>query len=345
MKEKIRIITFAHKRPDFIEFQYNSIKKYVKCDYEYIVFNNAVDDEKLKNKIHENCSKLGVKCIDVVLEDHLKETNGEINFTGTKYTSPNLACSYPLVWLWSDKNFIKQEKYLCIMDSDMFFIENINILDMMKNKDMIYIPQYRERGVIKYIHSHFICLNFEKNPNLLNLNWNPGRVYGVPVDVGGQNHFFLQENENKMNSDYIDEYSIEDISYSETGDINIHFIINGNINYHVILDKDDNTKSFNLMNQRDKICEYNSFPHEKQFKSLSEYSEHIKKIILAIFDLFKLKNINILDFPKPIRIEFLTKSSEYYNFFIVHYKSGSNYLHFNTDEYNKQKTKELIKLI
>lgn len=346
MNEKIKIITFAHKRPDFIESQYKSIKKYVKCDYEYVVFNNAVDDEKLKKEIHEICEKINIKCIDVELEEKLRETNGEINFTEKKYTNPNLACSYPLVWLWTEKTFLNQENYLCIIDSDMFFISDINLFDLIKDNDIVYIPQYRANGSVKYIHSHFVCLNLKKNPKLLDLNWNPGKVYGNAVDVGGQNHFFLQKNEHEMKNQYIDEYSIEDIYYSENGDKNIHFIINGNVNYRIILDEKNNLKHCDVfLNRLDKICSNKSFPHEKDFESFYEYSEHLKNIVLSLFGLFETKKINILDFPKPIRIEFLTKSLEHLDFFIVHYKSGSNYLSFNTNEYNKQKTNEIIKFI
>ena len=36
----IKIYTYSHNRPDFIEPQFNSIKKHVKDDFEFIVFNN-----------------------------------------------------------------------------------------------------------------------------------------------------------------------------------------------------------------------------------------------------------------------------------------------------------------
>ena len=36
----IKIYTYSHNRPDFIEPQYNSIKKHIKDDFEFIVFNN-----------------------------------------------------------------------------------------------------------------------------------------------------------------------------------------------------------------------------------------------------------------------------------------------------------------
>ena len=36
----IRIYTYSHNRPDLIEPQYDSLKKHIKDDFEFIVFNN-----------------------------------------------------------------------------------------------------------------------------------------------------------------------------------------------------------------------------------------------------------------------------------------------------------------
>ena len=37
---KVKIYTYSHNRPDFIKLQYETIKRHVKNDYEFIVFNN-----------------------------------------------------------------------------------------------------------------------------------------------------------------------------------------------------------------------------------------------------------------------------------------------------------------
>ena len=60
----VTIITYAHKRPDFIYLQYESIKKHLKSEYEYIVFNNSIDSVDNYNEIHNICKELNIKCID-----------------------------------------------------------------------------------------------------------------------------------------------------------------------------------------------------------------------------------------------------------------------------------------
>ena len=37
----IKVLTAVVNNPVFIEIQYFTLKKYIKCDYEFIVFNDA----------------------------------------------------------------------------------------------------------------------------------------------------------------------------------------------------------------------------------------------------------------------------------------------------------------
>ena len=75
---KIKIYTFSHNRPDFIELQYNSIKKHVKDDFEFIVFNNEYPggdggfDPNRISEIDTECNRLGIKTIHVELEPEFK---------------------------------------------------------------------------------------------------------------------------------------------------------------------------------------------------------------------------------------------------------------------------------
>ena len=207
----IKIVTYAHKRPDFINYQYRSIKRYLKSEYEFIVFNNAVDDINLYNEIHRICSDLNIRCIDIKLSNDLKYIDGETNFENNKYPNANLATSYPIIW--SFKNHFNQNDnndIICIIDSDMFFINEIDIENEIKDKDILYIPQYRDFGRVKYIWNAFVCLNIPRNRNLLNLNWHPGSVNNVACDVGGQTHHDLIKN--NYSSRVIEEYSIRALS-------------------------------------------------------------------------------------------------------------------------------------
>ena len=78
---KIKIYTYSHNRPDFIALQYESIKRHLKDDFEYIVFNNERPggdggyDEKKIQIIYDKCEQIGVQCIRVELDKELQYLN------------------------------------------------------------------------------------------------------------------------------------------------------------------------------------------------------------------------------------------------------------------------------
>lgn len=57
---KIRILTFHYNKPDFIEWQYKTFKRFLMDDFELIVFNDAArsKDEKAIQEIFERLDKV-----------------------------------------------------------------------------------------------------------------------------------------------------------------------------------------------------------------------------------------------------------------------------------------------
>ena len=133
-----KIISVFNKHEDFIELQYNSIKKHVSGDYEYIVFNNAIDDKQAQ-KNEQECKKLNIKCIRI---------QPLINGGPSKKaaTALNLAFSY-----------LTNEKVFKI-DSDMFFISDININELL-DKDLVLVPNYKINKLVMWSGVFGINLN------------------------------------------------------------------------------------------------------------------------------------------------------------------------------------------
>lgn len=328
----IHIFTYAHKRPDFIKLQYESIKKHVIGEYEYVVFNNAIDSKEQHEEIKNICDELNIKCVDIVIHNDIASSliMGSIN--GNKYSNANVGTSYPIIYTF--KHYLTNEKKICIIDSDMFFIEDINFDDLMKDKDALYIPQYRDNNKLKYMWNALVCLNFERNKKLKELDWNCDYVGNIGLDVGGKTRHFLSANE--LDVLVMEEYCIYD--YLDNGDTKrIHFILNGNINYNLEIDNNNNLLSFSHTGG-DKLFENKSFPHEIEH---SNYPSYILDKTIKILDIFEKYNV---DLPNPKHIGFIGfMGSE--EFFVLHYKSGSNYLGFTTEDYNNKKTNEIKKIL
>ena len=147
----IKIYTYSHNRPDLIEPQYDSLKKHVKDEFEFIVFNNEREggdpgsgyDSTRIAEIDNVCHKLGIKSIRVELDKDLQYINGTQQFSGESFVSGGShACGYSFTWGWKH-HISKNDCISVILDSDMFFIRDVSIQDVMSEHNLAIIPSYR----------------------------------------------------------------------------------------------------------------------------------------------------------------------------------------------------------
>ena len=179
----IKIITVFDKHEDFIKLQYESIKKYVKGEYDYIVFNNASNQEQaIKNQ--EVCAELGINCIRI----SINYNQGASNIAGEA-----LNVSF---------NSLPNELVFKI-DSDMFFTSEINLEKLFDDSDLIYIPTLQQNREIMW--SGVFGINLKKID--IPLNFNPSVINGT--DTFGQS--CLLTNKPKYRKKIFNLYNLQDI--------------------------------------------------------------------------------------------------------------------------------------
>ena len=209
---KTYIISTHFNRTDFIYLQYDTIKKFFKGEYEFIVVNDGKDfgdysnngDSTFKNKINKTCQELGIKCIEVPQHLH---TQRNILFPNTKEVNVQNPCTRCAIAVQYGFNYIVKnytDGNLFILDSDMFLINDLNIDTIMKDNIILGHKQPTSDGF--YLWNGICVFNLKKNPELHNFSWDCGRVNGIPVDVGGQNYHYLQK--------YKDNLEIKQIHYT-----------------------------------------------------------------------------------------------------------------------------------
>jgi hypothetical protein len=343
------IAASTYNRPDFIEFQYKSIQKHIKSDFKFIVVNNAKfsfidrkkDSSELFYQIKEVCEKLNIDYYDVnICENTLKKaTSGSI--VNYKYTTDPYACNYSIQWTF--ENIIsKIEGIVYIIDSDLFFINDVDLESELKYFDCGYIPQYR--GVrqnsemvlasVKYMWNMFCGFNTKRRSDLNELNWSLIPINDQPCDVGAHTHFFLQE-KTDLKQIYFEEHAIYEIKKLDEDTIFIHYCINGNSNYHLELNSKFELKKFTCL---ERFCQNKTFEYELDY---DDYKIYIVDLVKKIFNILRE---NIEDLPNPLRLGFVKKYDDF-NFFGLHYRSSANYLDYSTDKYNLEKTELLKKII
>ena len=178
----MKVVTAVVNNTTFIEIQYNTLKKFFKGDYEFIVFNDAKDfpdftnggNTTIKNSIELLCNKLGITCINIPNEHHKTNSNAAIR----------CADSMTFILDYQKKN---PDKYL-LLDSDMFLIDYFDI-NKYSQYDCAVVLQSRNNFKVNYFWNGIYYFDMTKMKNLDLLNWSPS----PGCDVGGMMQEWLQK--------------------------------------------------------------------------------------------------------------------------------------------------------
>jgi hypothetical protein len=176
----MKILTAVVNNPLFIEIQYYTLKKYMKCDYEFIVFNDAKpfpdftngNDENLYKEIKQKCEELNIQCISIP-NDHHKTMD-----------CPVKRCADSINFMY---NFMlkNNDEYL-IIDSDMFLIDDF-YLEKYREYDCAIVLQNREYLNTNYIWNGLFYFNTQKMDELEIIRWDQA----FSSDVGGMTYMWL----------------------------------------------------------------------------------------------------------------------------------------------------------
>jgi len=351
--KKVKIFTLVDQRPDFIELQYKSLKKYIKDDdWEYIVLNNAIRSyDKVRkgtppevgerNKLIENiCESLDIQNIQIELEGKFQVTNGNTNFQHQTYIDGVTATSYALNWAW-DKYLseIYDDCIVIIIDSDMFLINDINFNTLMDGYNIAFIPQYRgSNQEVFYPWNGIVVAKPNEIINAKEVDWDLGTILGHKTDIGGYSHHYLEKYKDQLSILYLEFWNIGDIYESGDNKIFAMMHLNGNARFDYILNNNTCVK-FEKENKKE-LYPHKIFGYEVDKEN---YQQYIINNFLEVENFLFSRGAR---FPHPVWVDLIkSQNQEIRESFIFHYKSGSNYQPFATPEYNEKKTQELIKLL
>ncbi len=179
INSKLLIITHSYSRPDFIEIQNKTFKKFMLDEYEFVVFNDS-PDANMEKEIANKCASLGIKCIRIPQEIHTRPYL--YRFPGEQYPNACTRCAdvvqYSLDILGFNHNGL-----VMIIDSDMFLIKKFGAKDFMKDYCIAGVKQ--SRGHVNYLWNGLVLLDMSSLPEKRTLNFNCGIIDNQPLDVGG----------------------------------------------------------------------------------------------------------------------------------------------------------------
>ena len=293
----MKIITIEHKNPHYIDLQYKTLQKYLKNDFQYICYNNALWNQDDHTNINNICKSLQIECV-------------EYNTRAPFYPGPSEAHADALLKIWSD--YKNTNEKIVIINSDMFLMRDIDFEHIFDNKPMAFIPNYSVTNKhVMALWSGLLFFDMARIPNKNDFDMSLGYVDGEKVDTGGKTRTYFKNNKTDIN--FLEFWSIE--NYDEGI---FHANLNGNFQFKLY--------------RKYKQSLYNSktFDYELDKDNYSDYLYHNYEYILS-----KIEKYNFPQPPLDCQfIKLFNESIE--DSFIFHQAGGSNYIN-NSQEYMNQR--------
>jgi hypothetical protein len=216
----MKVITCVVNNPIFIEIQYKTLKKYLKNEFEYIVFNDAKsypdptneNNINIKTEINELCKKLDIKCINIPNDSNYHKS--------IKCPSTRTALGMNFMLKYQIAN---PDQYL-ILDSDMFLVDYLDVNERYKDYKTAFNlrNRYINNILYEYMWVGIVYLDMRKIDDLYYLDW--GIYYGY-TDCGGMSDIWMYrqlKNDEKLPSiheiefNHIDNYNLSDMYLMKT---------------------------------------------------------------------------------------------------------------------------------
>ena len=204
---KVLIFTYAYNRPDFIETQYKTFKKFLLDEYEFIVFNDAIKVDMIK-KINTMCKKYNIRCVRIPQAIH------NMPYLDKSPKNHNLArfhfCSVRncnVVQYSLDILGVDHDDIVALFDSDIFLIKEFSISQFLHNHKLAgpmvpcsqtFWPHdcakfHPDIKPFEYIWIGLVFLDMSQITNKTAINFNCGFVHNnIKVDAGGYTYYLFK---------------------------------------------------------------------------------------------------------------------------------------------------------
>lgn len=174
---RVSIFSFAHNTKFPIGIVYRQFKKYLKDDFEYILFNDA-NDLQTEADINTETSCNNIKCVRIPQHIH-------------KIHNPSESYAETLNWALHEHAAKNDYELIVLMHTDIFPICDVSIVEIIGNYTVASTVEFRiiDGKGINYLYPALTIINIKnlKDPNEINFDLLPG------LDVGGKTKEFIEK--------------------------------------------------------------------------------------------------------------------------------------------------------
>lgn len=312
--KKLKIYVFAsdYNEIHYLKLQIKSFKKnFLTGNEELIVVNGSSTN---KEEVDNLCKENNIQCI---------EYDNSLSIYGSR---PHLNKCFGF-YKFLTNEIQKSNDYIMSLHTDMFFLKPLNYEELFNKKCFWFIPRYHD-GLF-YVWEGIFMIDCEKFNE---------KGYGEFFDMSGiiplgdgcsVSHYSLQKMD-KNDFGYFEFWNL-----GETDGINYDTHLSGhkrysfNVNERIVRDYYDGSG----LRMGNKTYEY-----EDNIENYHEY--YIKN-----FERIKEKYPDKFDFPKPMNFDVVSVYGNPTEEFLIHFKSGSGYQHYYSENYRIIKLECLDKVI
>lgn len=179
---KVSFFSFAVNDKFPIDIMYRQFTRYVKDDFDFVLFNDAFDVQMEKN-INLIASYNKINCVRVPQNIHTVQNPSEC---------------YASVLNWAVRNYAVNNncEIIVLMHSDVFPICDVSVVDIIGEYTVASTMEFRiiDGKGINYFYPAFTIINMKalKNVNELDFGLDSG------LDVGGKTKEFIERNNSSV---------------------------------------------------------------------------------------------------------------------------------------------------
>lgn len=194
--EKLLIMTSIANHADFIKVQNNTLNKFLKDDYEYIVFNDAFDEKESK-EITDTCLELGILCMRIP-----QENRGTPSWMLKEYSQ--FVEDYPwwsmmafrheqaISYMMRTKGF-DHEGIVVLLDADLFLITDFSIANFLEDYDIAGVRLGYEPNRLHFWPG-LMFFRMDRLPNKETMEFAPVMTKELTLNTGGSLYRYLEAN-------------------------------------------------------------------------------------------------------------------------------------------------------
>jgi hypothetical protein len=206
--EKVVIYSTTSSRGDMVKRQYDSFKKFLKEDIRFVVLNNESENPSIKDRIDEAARQAGAESIRTKFSNQKGPCGPKDYIPCANPRNASERHSLGLKWSWENVISNQKERYSLIIDSDMFLVKPLSVVELLDGHSIAAVPQSRGaheghkegRWVCRYFCPYLVFLDMPNLPDKEMVDWNcaqvviteGGRDYTYKIDVAGRWYLYLE---------------------------------------------------------------------------------------------------------------------------------------------------------